>query len=186
MAALGPGVSITAARYASALFELADSQRALDQVAGDFANLKSMLDDSADLQRLVGSPIMPREEQRRGILAIAKQAQFSDLTRRFVGVLADNRRLFLLRSVMDAYLAELAKRRGEMTVDVTAAHALSQDQLASVTDALNRSLGSKVSVNVKVDPSILGGLVVKVGSRLIDSSVKTKLDRLQLAMKGVA
>ena len=145
-----------------------------------------MLDESADLQRLVASPIMPRHEQSRAILAIAEQAQLSDLTRRFLGVVAENRRLFLLRSIIESYLAELAKRRGEMTVDVTAAHALDHDQLAAVTDALNRSLGSKVSVNVKVDPRILGGLIVKVGSRLIDSSVKTKLDRLQLAMRGAA
>jgi F-type H+-transporting ATPase subunit delta len=168
------------------LFELADNQRALDQVAGDLQDLKRMLAESADLQRLVSSPIMPREEQRRGILAVAERSELSSLTRRFLGVLAENRRLFLLGSVIDGYLAELAKRRGEMTVDVTAAHALNHDQMAAVTDALNRSLGSKVSVNVKVDPSILGGLIVKVGSRLIDSSVKTKLDRLQLAMKGAA
>lgn len=186
MAAQGPGISITAKRYASALFDLADEQRSFDQVAADLQSLKRMLDDSADLRRLVSSPIMPRAEQGRGILAIARQAQVSELTRRFVGVLAENRRLFLLRSIIDAFLAELAKRRGEMTVEVTSAQELDRDQQAALTDTLNRSLGSKVSMDLKVDPSILGGLIVKVGSRLIDSSVKTKLDRLQLAMKGAA
>ena len=113
------------------------------------------------------------------------KAGAAPLTQKFIGVAAANRRLFALPGMIDAYLAELARRRGEMTAQVTSAHALTAAQTKALTDQLKQAVGAKVSVDVSVDPSLLGGLVVRVGSRMIDSSLRTKLSKLQLAMKGV-
>src|SRR5689334_11415002 len=175
-----------ATRYAAALFELADSKKALDAVAADLTSLQKMIADSDDLRRLMNSPILGRDEQTKAIGAVAKAAGFSDLTQKFVGLVAQNRRLFTLSAMIKAFLKLLADRRGETTAEVTAARPLSADQQAAVAEAIKRAVGSKVSIDVKVDPSLLGGLVVRVGSRMIDSSLKTKLQKLQLAMKGVA
>jgi F-type H+-transporting ATPase subunit delta len=117
--------------------------------------------------------------------ALLKQAGVSELTQRFIGLVAQNRRLFALRGMIDGYLAELARRRGQMTADVTSAQQLSDPQVQALTDALRAQLGSKIEVKVTVDPALIGGLIVKVGSRMIDSSVRTKLNKLQIAMKGV-
>ncbi len=175
-----------AERYASALFELADERRALDTVAKDLQQLRAMLAESGDLVRLVRSPVLSRAQQAAAVEALAEKAGFDDLTRKFLGLLARNRRLFAVGAMTQAFLAELARRRGEVTAHVTSAQPLSDSQLAAVTDALRRAVGSKVSVDPSVDPSLLGGLVVRVGSRMVDSSLRTKLQRLELAMKGVA
>lgn len=175
-----------ATRYAAALFELADSKKALDAVAADLTSLQKMIADSDDLRRMMNSPILGREAQTKAIAAITKAAGFNDLTQKFAGLVAQNRRLFTLSAMIKAFLKLLADRRGEMTAEVTAARALTAEQQASVAEAIKRAVGSKVSIDVKVDPSLLGGLVVRVGSRMIDSSLKTKLQKLQLAMKGVA
>ena len=175
-----------AERYASALFDLADERRAIDSVAEDLRRLRAMLADSSDLERLVRSPVLSREQQAKAVAAIAEQAGFDGLTRNFLGLLARNRRLFAVSAMIKAFLAELARRRGEVTAQVTSAAPLSESQLAKVTDSLRRSVGGKVSVDLSVDPSLLGGLVVRVGSRMVDSSLRTKLQRLELAMKGVA
>ncbi|HYD32195.1 MAG TPA: F0F1 ATP synthase subunit delta [Azospirillaceae bacterium] len=185
MAAEGTGVSGLAARYATALFELADEQRALDQTEQDLTSLKQVLDESAELQRMVRNPLLSRAEQGRAMAAILDQMGVSDTVKRFVGLMAVNRRLFVLRQAIDGFLAELAHRRGESTAHVVAARPLSDAQVEAVTEALRKSFGSKVGVAVTVDPSLIGGMIVKVGSRMIDSSVRTKLDKLQLAMKGV-
>ena len=174
-----------ASRYAKALFELAEEAKALDAVAGDLRGLKAMLAESDALTRLVRSPVLGRAEQGRAIDAVLDKAGAAPLTRRFVGVVAANRRLFALPGMIGAFLDELARRRGEMTAQVTAAHALSDAQTRALTDQLKKSVGAKVSVDVSVDPSLLGGLVVRIGSRMIDSSLRTKLSKLQLAMKGV-
>jgi len=174
-----------ATRYAAALFDLADSKKALDAVAGDLTALQKMIADSDDLRRLMNSPILGRDEQTKAIGAVAKAAGFNDLTQKFVGLVAQNRRLFTLSAMIKAFLKLLADRRGEMTAEVTAARPLTAEQQASVAEAIKRAVGSKVSIDVKVDPSLLGGLVVRVGSRMIDSSIKTKLQKLQLAMKGI-
>ena len=174
-----------ATRYASALFELADSKKALDTVAGDLTQLQKMIAESADLQRMIDSPILDRAEQAKAMGAIVKAAAFNDLTQKFTGLIAQNRRLFAMQTIIKAFLKLLADRRGEMTAEVTAARALTSDQQAAVAEAIRKAVGSKVSINVKVDPSLLGGLVVQVGSRMIDSSLKTKLQKLQLAMKGI-
>ncbi|MDR3516970.1 MAG: F0F1 ATP synthase subunit delta [Azospirillaceae bacterium] len=174
-----------ASRYAAALFELADEQRALDQTAQDLTSLKQMLAESPDLIRLIRSPLLSRPDQGRGLDAVLQAAQVSDLVRRFAALVARNRRLFMLPAMIDAFLADLAFRRGEKVAYITAVRPLSDRQHDALVDALRQSLGGKVSLSVTVNPAILGGLVVKVGSRMVDSSLRTKLNKLQLAMKGV-
>jgi F-type H+-transporting ATPase subunit delta len=176
-----------AGRYASALFELADNARSLDQVAQDLTTLRGMVDESPDLGRLLASPVVGREAQAKALLAILDAAGISGLTRNFVGTVVGNGRARDLIPMASAFLAELATRRGETTATVTSAVPLSPQQLQQLGDALRGVLGgAKVSIDARVEPEILGGLVVKVGSRLFDSSIRSKLQRLQLAMKGVA
>ena len=176
-----------AGRYASALFELADSSKALDQVAQDLTTFRNLVAESADLARLIASPVIGRALQGKALLAVLDAAGISGLTRNFVGTVAANGRARDLPAMASAFLAELARRRGETTATVTSAVPLSPAQLQQLSDALRSVLGSnKVSIDARVEPDILGGLVVKVGSRLFDSSVRSKLQRLQLVMKGVA
>jgi len=176
-----------AGRYASALFELADGSKSLDQVAQDLDTFRKMVAESTDLARLIASPVIPRALQGKALLAVLDAAGVSGLTRNFVGTVAANGRARDLPAMASAFLAELAARRGETTATVTSAVPLSPAQLQQLSDSLRSVLGSnKVSIDARVEPDILGGLVVKVGSRLFDSSVRSKLQRLQLAMKGVA
>ncbi len=177
-------VSVIAERYASAVYELADEGRVLDDTAADLKSLKAWLEESADLQTLIRSPLIDADAKAAGIGAILERAGAGDLTRRFIGVIARNNRLFVLPAVIEAFLAELAQRRGEVTAEVTSAQPLKPSQLDSVTNALRSALGGKVTVDAKLDPSLIGGLVVRIGSRMIDASLKSKLQRLQLAMKG--
>lgn len=174
-----------AQRYAAALFELAEHHNALDQVAADLKAFRDMAAASDDLTRLLRSPVIGRDAQIRAITAVAEKAGFSDLTRRFLGTVAGNRRLFSVHGMIGAYLERLAAKRGEVTAAVTAAAQLTATQLASLTETLKTAVGAAVAIEVQVDPSLLGGLVVRVGSRMIDNSLRTKLQHLQLAMKGV-
>ena len=174
-----------AARYALALYELADEGKALDDVASDLSALRQLIGESPDFTRLIRSPVLTRDEQSRGVLAVATTFGANPLTTKFLGVLASNRRLFALPRMIDAFLAELASRHGEVAAQVTSAVPLSEAEVASVTEALRKVVGQKVSVALTVDPSLIGGLIVRVGSRMIDSSLRTKLQRLQLAMKGI-
>ena len=185
MAAQDTGTAGLAARYAAALFDLAEEAKQLDAVAGDLRQLKAMISASPDLSRLLRSPVLSRSDQARALAAVLSQAGAGDLTKRFAGLVAENRRLFALADMIDAFLADLARRRGEVTASVTSAAPLSEEQQAHLTDALRRALGAKVSVELNTDRNLIGGLIVKVGSRLIDSSLKSKLQRLQLVMKGV-
>lgn len=185
MASEAKGVSGLADRYAAALFDLADERKELDAVAGDLQGLRAMLRGSGDLRRLIRSPVLSRDEQGKAIAAIAQQAQISPLTRNFFGLLAQNRRLFALPDMIESFLGRLAERRGEVTAQVTAAQDLTPAQREAVNEQLRKAVGRKVAVDIRVDPSLLGGLVVKVGSRMVDASLKSKLHRLQLAMKGV-
>ncbi len=173
-----------AGRYALALLELAEEQGSLDQVAGDLRDLKTMIGESEDLRRLLRSPLFGRAQQESAITAILEKAGAGDLTTKFVLVVARNRRLFALRGMIDAYLSELAKKRGEVTARVTSARPLNDAQSKALTEALRRAVGSKVTVESAVDADLLGGLVVRVGSRMVDASLKTKLMKLQQAMKG--
>lgn len=184
MAREDTGLSGVAGRYALALLELADDKKQLDQVAGDLRGLRAAIADSEDLRRLIRSPLFTRAEQAKVMAAILDKAGAGDLTRRFVLIVAENRRLFVLPQMIDAYLAELSRRRGEVTAEVISAAALTEEQHAALTEALKSRIGGKVQVDVKVDRSLIGGLIVKVGSRMIDNSLRSKLQRLQLAMKG--
>jgi F-type H+-transporting ATPase subunit delta len=174
-----------AGRYAQALLDLADEKRQLDDVAGDLRAVKALLAESDNLREVARSPLYTRAQQTKAFQAILERMGVGELTRRFIFVVAENRRLFALSSMIDAYLAELARRRGEVRAKVTTARKLTDQQHDSLVEALRGAVGGKVQVDVAVDPSLIGGLVVKVGSRMIDNSLKTKLQRLQLAMKGV-
>jgi F-type H+-transporting ATPase subunit delta len=184
LASEATGVSGVAERYAAALFDLADERRVLDDVASDLRELRAMLAASADLSRLVRSPILTRSEQAKAIAALAQSAGFSPLIRDFLAVVAKNRRLFAVPAMIEAYLARLAERRGEVTAEVTAAQPLNETQLALLSEQLRRSVGRRVSIDARVDPGLIGGMIVKIGSRMIDGSLRSKLQRLQLAMKG--
>jgi F-type H+-transporting ATPase subunit delta len=175
-----------AGRYALALFELAREQDGLDAVAADLGGLRAMLDESADLRRLIRSPVISREEQGRAIVALAERAGFHQLTRQFVGLLAHKRRLFVLPQIIAVYLEMLSEHKGEVRAELTSAVALSAAQLEAVKERLTASIGQTVTLATAVDPGLLGGLVVRVGSRMIDASLRTKLQRLELAMKGAA
>jgi len=179
------GSGALAVRYAAALFELADEQKQVDQVAADLSRLKAMIADSADLRKLLRSPVITRDAQGRAMAAVGTAAAIGDLGKRFVALVASNRRLFALPDMIDAFLAELARRRGEIRAQVTAAQPLNDKQQGELSEAIRRAVGGKVTIDVKVDPALIGGLIVKVGSRMVDSSLKSKLQRLQLAMKGV-
>ncbi len=179
--------SSVAERYASALFELAENAKSLDAVAQDLTTFRKLIQDSPDLARLVASPVIGRDAQGRALLAVLDAAGIAGLVRNFIGTVAANGRARDLPAMAQAFLAELARRRGETTATVTSAVPLSAAQLQQRTDSLRSVLGgAKVSIDAQVNPEILGGLVVKVGSRLFDSSIRSKLARLQLAMKGVA
>ena len=176
-------VSGMAGRYATALFELADETNALDAVARDLGQLAEMMRASKDLVRVVRSPLVSREEQARAMAALLDRIGAHDLTRRFVGLLAQKRRLFALADMIRAYRALLAQKRGEMTAHVTSAHPLDSEQRAALSDILHVTFKRDVKLETTVDQNLLGGLIVKVGSRMIDSSLATKLDRLKLAMR---
>jgi F-type H+-transporting ATPase subunit delta len=175
-----------AGRYANALFELAREQDALDQVAENLQGLRALLAESGDLRRLIRSPVISREEQGRAIVALAERAGFHQLTRQFVGLLAHKRRLFALPQIIAVYLEMLSEHKGEVRAELTSAVELSTAQLEAVKERLTASIGQTVTVATAVDPGLLGGLVVRVGSRMIDASLRTKLQRLELAMKGAA
>jgi F-type H+-transporting ATPase subunit delta len=185
VAARGTSQGGLAARYAAALFDLADEQKQLDAVAGDLVALRGMMADSGDLRRLIGSPVLSRGDQGRAMAALLGAAGSGDLVRRFIGLVAQNRRLFVLPAIINAYLAQLAQRRGEITAQVTSARPLDERQRQAVAEAVQRAVGGKVAVDARIDAGLIGGLVVKVGSRMVDSSLRSKLQRLQLTMKGV-
>lgn len=178
------GVSGLAGRYALALLDLAESQSSLDQVAGDLQGLKQLINESDDMRTFLRSPLYGRQAQTKAMAAVLEKTEVSDLTRRFVSVVAQNRRLFALSDMIDAYLSELARRRGEVTARVTSAIALSDAQLSDLETALQKIAGGKVQLKTAVDPALLGGLVVRIGSRMFDASLKTKLFKLQQTMKG--
>jgi F-type H+-transporting ATPase subunit delta len=186
LASEATGVSGLAERYAAALFDLADERRILDEVANNLRELRAMLYASSEFLRLIRSPILSREQQAKAIGMVAERAGLSPLVRDFLAVVARNRRLFAVPAMIEAFLAKLAARRGEVTAEVFAAQPLSEAQLAALNEQLRRSIGSRVSVDVRVDPGLIGGLVLKLGSRMVDGSIKSKLQRLQLAMKSIA
>ncbi|WP_221163904.1 F0F1 ATP synthase subunit delta [Rhizobium sp. NLR22b] len=174
-----------AERYASSLFELTLEHGAVDSVAADLDRFQAMLDESAELKRFVASPVFSAEDQLKAIVAISERAGISGFFANFLKVVARNRRLFALPGMIRAFRLIAANNRGEISAEVTSAHALSQAQETELKAALKSVTGKDVTMAVTVDPSILGGLIVKVGSRQIDTSLRTKLSTLKLALKEV-
>jgi len=175
-----------AGRYASALFELAREQNELDGVDADLAKFEAMLDQSEDLKRLVNSPAFSAEDQERALKAVLDWASVGATTGNFLKVVARNRRLAAAKDMIKNFRQQLALHRGEMTAEVQSAVQLSDEQLAALKNTLKASYGKDVRLDAKVDPSLLGGLVVKVGSRMFDSSLRTKLNNLKVVLKGAA
>ena len=172
-------------RYATAIFELAREAGKLDRVAGDLGKLRAMMNDSPDLTRLVRSPVFSRAEQGKAMAAIMQRIGADDLSARFVALVASKRRLFVLPAIIQAFNAMLARLRGETVAQVISAHALDKSQLDAVAAALKQAAGREVQIQASVDNGILGGLIVRMGSRMIDGSLRTKLNNLQIAMKEV-
>ena len=173
-----------AGRYASALFDLARDQKQIDSVGRSLDALNQALADSKDLSDLVDSPLVSREEASRALAAIAAQLGLDPITANFLGVLARNGRKNQLRPVIRAFRRLSAEHRGETTADVVTARPLNDDQLAQLRAQLRVRAGRDVKIDAQVDPEILGGIVVKLGSQMIDASIRTKLNRLAQAMKG--
>jgi len=178
-------VSQVAQRYALSLFELASDQKAVAKVEADLSSFEKMLASSADLDRLIKSPVFSADDQFKAISAIVDKAKIGGLVGNFVRIVAKNRRLFALPGMIVAFRRIAAEARGEVAADVTSAHALSAAQLTELKAALKGIAGKDVAISVTVDPALLGGLIVKVGSRQIDTSLQTKLNSLKLALKEV-
>lgn len=174
-----------ASRYAGSLFELASDADSLVEVEKELGRVEAMLADSADLRRLVNSPVFSADDQLRAITAIADKAGIKGLVGNFLRVVARNRRLFALPGMIAGFRRLAAEARGEVAADVTSAHALTGAQQTELKETLKAVAGKDVALNLTVDPSILGGLVVRIGSRQIDTSLKTKLNSLKLALKEV-
>jgi len=185
VAAEDPTVSGVSGRYATALFDLARDQNVVDAVKADLDNFEVLLDESADLKRLVRSPVFSADSQSRALVAVLEKAGISGISANLLKVLTANRRLFAVADVIRAYRALVAKYKGEASADVTVAEPLSDKNLDALKAALKSVTGKDVALNVKVDPSIIGGLVVKLGSRMVDSSLRTKLNSIKHAMKEV-
>mgnify|MGYP003957457025 FL=1 len=185
MSAEASVVSGIAGRYATALFELARDNGALDQVASDLSDLGNMIEQSDDLNRLLRSPIIAAEDQAKGIAAVLDKAGAQTMVANFVAVVAKNRRLFALRDMVRAFRSLLSVHRGEVVAEITSAHSLNDEQLAKIKAELTASMKTDVQVETAVDERILGGIVVKVGSRMVDSSLRTKIQNQRFAMRGV-
>jgi F-type H+-transporting ATPase subunit delta len=176
--------STIAGRYATAVFELAVEGKAMDAVAGDLAALKAMMKASPDLTRLVRAPVFSHDDQKKGMAAILSQMGANPLTVQFIFLLAAKRRLFILTDIITAFDAMVARSKGEVRAEVTSARPLSDGELAKLKEVLKAKLAREPKLETHVDPTLLGGLIVKVGSRMIDSSIRTKLDGLRTAMRG--
>ena len=182
----GTIVSGMAGRYATALFELARDERAIDSVRADLDRFVGLMSESSDLARLVRSAAFTAEQQAKALAAVLSAAGIGGLTAKFLGVVAQNRRLFAIESIIRDFRTLVARHKGEVVAQVTLAEPPSERQVAAVTEALRAVTASDVRVDVKVDPSIIGGLIVKLGSRMVDSSLRTKLRSIKQAMKEVS
>ena len=173
-----------AGRYANAVFELARDQKAVDAVSSDLAGLRRAVETSPDLARLVRSPVFSAEDHAKALKAILEKMGAHPLTVKFVLLLAQKRRLFVLNQIITSYESLVAKSRGETEAEVTSARHLQDDEIAELKAVLKSKLGKEPRLHSRIDPTLLGGLIIKVGSRMIDSSLRTKLDGLRQAMKG--
>jgi len=175
-----------AGRYASALFELALEEHALDAVNADLERFDALIDESADLRRLVRSPTFTAETQSRALAAVLDRAGIGGLAGRFLQVVSVNRRLFAVQDMIKGFRKLVAEHKGETSAEVTLAERPSEPHLDAIKGALKSVTKKDVQIDVKVDPSIIGGLIVKLGSRMVDSSLRTKLNSIKQAMKEVS
>ena len=173
-----------AGRYATALFGLARDEKQLEAVGASLSTVRAALRESDDFRALTTSPLISRDQAVKAVAATAEVMRVDPITSNFLGVLAQNRRLSQLDQVIRAFNMLAARHRGETTAEITSAHALSDDQVAALKQNLRTRIGRDVAVDLSVDPAILGGLVVKIGSQMIDGSIRTKLNTLAHAMKG--
>jgi F-type H+-transporting ATPase subunit delta len=178
-----PIVSGMAGRYATALFELALEEKAIDAVKADLDKFEAMLAESADLVRLVRSPVFGADEQERALAAVLDKAKIAGLSAKFLRLVVQKRRLFAVREMTRAFRILVAKHKGETRAEVVVAERLSDQRLEELKSAIVGVAGKKVMLDVKIDPSIIGGLKVQIGSRMIDASLKTKLNSIRIAMK---
>jgi F-type H+-transporting ATPase subunit delta len=172
-------------RYAKALFDLAQDENRLDEIADELDRLGALLDENADLERLISSPVFSRAEQANVLARVLEKMQVSGLATRFIALLSKNGRVNHIRSIIAAYHALLAQERGEITAEITSAVKLSAAQVKKLQAALKALTGRKTSINQNIDEKLLGGLIVKLGSRMYDSSLRTKLFNLQRVMKEI-
>ena len=176
--------AVLARRYADALYELAEEQKALDAVAADLRGMKQLLAESKEFQTIAAHPRLTRAQLVKAVQQIAASAKFGGLTANFLALVARNRRLNELNAIIESFLAEFAARRGEFTADVRSAKPLTPAQMEQIAASLREMAGGKVHIAMKEDASLLGGLVVKMGSRVIDASVKSRLARLERQLKS--
>jgi len=174
-----------AGRYATALFELALEGNVIDAAKNDLDRFDALIGESPDLMRLVRSPVFTAEEQTRALAAVLDQAGIGGLAANFLKLVASNRRLFAVRDMIKVFRTLVARHKGLVTAEVTVADNLSPERLGDIKAALNAVTGKDVQIDVRVDPAIIGGLVVKLGSRMVDSSLRTRLNALKHAMKEV-
>jgi F-type H+-transporting ATPase subunit delta len=172
-------------RYASALFELAGEMKAVDQVGAALDRFGALIDGSPDLQTLIRNPVFTAEEQVKAVTALMKQAGITGLAANFIGLVAQKRRLFALPGMIAGYRQLLADSKGIIRAEVTVAEQPSASQIKDIAAALKATAGKEVEIDLKIDPSLIGGLIVKMGSKMVDASLKTKLNSIRLAMKEV-
>ena len=185
MAGQSVGGAGLADRYATALFELARERGAIEEIERNLDSIRELVDGSDDLRRVVRSQTLSRAEQGKALDAVLERLGTNQYVRNFVALLARNRRVVLLTDMIAAFQAKLAEHRGEVSAEVTSAVPLKPNHLDAVRDALRTIVGRDVTLESRVDPSLIGGLTVRVGSRMLDNSLRTKLQNLELAMKGI-
>ena len=172
-------------RYAKALYELAEEKKILSKIVDDFMKLKKLIEENDSLSNLIVSPAISKSEKQNSILKILNKVEAEKLTTKFFGTLANNGRLILINDVIDNFLSQVSRIKGEVKVEVTSSFALDQVQQKKVVSAISEATGvKKIILSTCVDKSLIGGLIVKIGSKMIDNSLKTKLNRLEIAMRG--
>ena len=172
-------------RYAKAIYELAEEKKILTKIVDDFTRLKKLLEESDSFSKLISSPAITKSDKQNSILKILKKAKAQDLSVKFFGTLANNGRLIIINEVIEDFLSEVSRINGEVKAEVTSSFALDTNQKKKVVSSISDATGiQKIILSTSVDESLIGGLIVKIGSKMIDNSLKTKLNRLEIAMRG--
>ena len=176
-----------AGRYAVALYQLAIDTKQLDPILQDLNSFKKLIDDNLDLQKLVYSPVFGADEKSSTMTQLLQKAKAKELVIQFIGTIAKNGRLFAIKEIISAFNKEVETRRGKVSAEVVSAIPLDDKRMTQIHKSIMSIVGAEdVSLEMRVDPSLIGGLVIRIGSRMFDTSLKTKLKRLEVAMKGVA